>query len=53
MHESEVLASISPKFSHLIIDLLRDCEIGICNGRVKVSDLASGYEMLFCNIFSR
>ncbi|XP_052769437.1 BRISC and BRCA1-A complex member 2-like [Mya arenaria] len=42
MNEHDIISSVTPKLSHLVIKLMRDCEVGICAGHVKLSDLNCG-----------
>lgn len=42
MQEKEILSLLSPKISHQIIHLLRECSLGLCGGKVKITDLNTG-----------
>ena len=41
MMDNEILTLLSPNISHLVIYLIREGTIGICNGQIKVTEFNS------------
>ncbi|XP_052272392.1 BRISC and BRCA1-A complex member 2-like isoform X2 [Dreissena polymorpha] len=42
MLEENIIYSLFPKLSHLILNCMHECEVGICAGRIKLTELTYG-----------
>ena len=46
MMDTDILTLLSPNISHFVIYLLREGDVGICKGQIKVTDLNSRFRLL-------